>query len=116
MVQVEFEIDGYKIHVFSRQPESETPTLAVITLWKKTEIRGYIHFYPDDIVLPNPALDAEPLKRIRLRLHMYQFPIIVEILRTEKPLYIEYSEPPPVAVLRSGREPIGEEEKLFHPK
>jgi hypothetical protein len=82
MVQVEFEIDGYKIHVFSRQPESETPTLAVITLWRKTEIRGYIHFYPNDIVLPNPALETEPSKRIRLRFHMKQFPIIVEILRT----------------------------------
>jgi len=47
---------------------------------------------------------------------MYQFPIIVDILRNEKPLFIEYSEPPPTGILRSGKEPIGEEEKLFHPK
>ncbi|MFX1293696.1 MAG: hypothetical protein ACFFD2_02380 [Promethearchaeota archaeon] len=112
---IEYEINKYKIHIYSRQPpERESPTLAVITLWFDEKLCGYIHFYPDRTRLPNPVYENEI---IRLRFHFTSyFHTIVDILRSEKPLYIDYSEPPPVAILRSGKEPIGEEERIFHPK
>jgi hypothetical protein len=117
MVDLEYEIDSYKIHIFSRQPESAKPVLALITLWKKDVLRGYLHFYPDGIDLPNPTYEKNrPGKPIRLRFHIYMFDPIRDMLESEKPLFIEYSQPPPIAVLRSGLEPIGEEEKLFLPK
>ncbi|MHA1278891.1 MAG: hypothetical protein ACTSQI_16685 [Candidatus Helarchaeota archaeon] len=117
MVDLEYEIDSYKLHIFSRQPESEKPVLAIITLWKNEELQGYIHFYPNDIQLPNPTYEKDrPGKPIRLRFHIAAFSAIREILESEKPLFIKYTSPPPVGLLRSGLEPIGEEEKLFLPK
>ena len=115
MTEVEYEINSYGIHIFSRQPESQKPVLAVITLWYEDTVRGYMHFYPDNIQLPNPSFNPDK-EVIRLRYHYSQLHSIVDILRAEKPLFIEYSSHPPTAILRTEKEPIGEEEKLFLPK
>ncbi len=115
MTDVEFEINTYGIHLFSRQPESPKPLLSVITLWNEDKVRGYIHFYPDTVQLPNPSYEREE-EYIRLRFHFSSLPIIIDLLRSEKPLFIQYSSHPPTAILRTEKEPIGEEEKLFLPK
>ena len=115
MTKAEYEVNEYGIHIFSRQPESEKPVLAVITLWMDDIVRGYLHFYPDNVRLPNPNFDPEE-EIIRLRYHFSQLHPIVDILRSEKPLFIEYSSHPPTGILRTEQEPIGEEEKLFLPK
>ena len=90
MVELEYEIDSYKVHIFSRQPESAKPVLALITLWNGDVLRGYLHFYPDGIELPNPSYEKDrPGKPIRLRFHIHMFDPIRDMLESEKPLFIE---------------------------
>lgn len=112
-VEVEYEIDNYAIGIFSRPKTPDPKAIALIVLWYEDNIRGYLNFFPNHVDLPNPHLDNEV---IQLYYHVEHFDVITDFLRNEKPLYLEYSSPPPFGLLRSGKEPIGEEETLFYPR
>ncbi len=114
-VEVEYEIDKYRIGLFSRVHSPDPRDIAIITLWGDNKIRGYLNFFPKSAALPNPSYKKET-KRINLYFHIDHFDVISDMLRNEKPLYIEYKAPPPFGTLRSGQEPIGEEEQLFFPR
>ncbi|NVM56363.1 MAG: hypothetical protein HWN66_21880 [Candidatus Helarchaeota archaeon] len=113
--EIEYEIDKYTIGLFSRPATPDPSDIAIITLWEGNQIRGYINFFPNNAALPNPSYNKEK-KVIRLYFHIDHFDVINDMLRNEKPLFIEYNSPPPFATLRSGKEPIGEEEKLIYPR
>ena len=114
-IEVEYEINKYRIGVISRTQTQDPRDIAIITLWFEDEVHGYINFFPNDVELPNPNYNKTK-KVINLYFHVEQFDVISDLLRNEKPLFIEYSSPPPFATLRSGQEPIGEEETLFYPR
>ena len=114
-VEIEYEVDKYTIGLFSITQTPDPKDIAIISLWEGAKIRGYINFFPNNAALPNPSYDKEK-EVIRLYFHVDHFDVISDMLRSEKPLFIEYRSPPPFATFRSGKEPIGEEETLFYPR
>jgi len=107
----EFQIDGYAFREWSSRPTNNlNPGVAVagVYLYQGGNYRGYIYFFPDGTPLAPPVFDAAN-GRIFLHLNLSQFHGTMEILRTEKPLYVYYIDPSNAA-LRSGVEPTGEEE------
>ena len=107
----EFAVDGYAIREWSSRPTTNlSPGTAVagIYLYQGKTYRGYVYFFPDGTNLAPPVFDSAN-GRIFLHFNLCQFDSTVEILRSEKPIYVYYTGPTNAA-LRSGVEPIGEEE------
>jgi hypothetical protein len=106
-----YNIDQYAIRMWSSRPTTNlSPGTAVagIYLYEGNTYRGYIYFFPDGTALAPPVFDAGQ-GRVFLHYNLSQYDATVNILRTERPLYIYYFSPTNAA-LRSGREPVGEEE------
>lgn len=112
-IEIEYEIDKYAMGVFSRAHTPDPKAIASIVLWNGDTIRGFLNFYPNNAQLPNPHYQDD---QITLYYHVDHFDVLSDMLRNEKPLYVEYRSPPPFGLLRSGKEPIGEEETLFYPR
>ena len=107
----EFTIDGYALRMWSTRPTTNlSPGTAVtgIYLYEGGTYRGYVYFFPDGTPLAAPVLDSAT-GRIFLHFNLSQFHVVMEMVRTEKPLYLYYISPTNAA-LRSGAEPVGEEE------
>ena len=107
----EYNIDGYAIRQWSTRPTTNlSPGVAVagIYLYQGNTYRGYVYFFPDGTNLAPPVFDSSN-GRIFLHFNLSQFHATMEILREEKPIYVYYLSPSNAA-LRSGVEPIGEEE------
>lgn len=106
-----FNIDGYSVRLWSSRPTTNlSPGTAVagIYLYEGNTYRGYVYFFPDGTPLA-PAVEDSANGRIFLHYNLSQFHACMEMLRTEKPLYVYYYGPTNAA-LRSGKEPVGEEE------
>ena len=106
-----YNVDSYAIRMWSsRRTTNLNPGTAVagIYLYEGNKYRGYIYFFPDGTPL-NPAVLDTANGRIFLHFNLCQFHETMDILRNEKPLYIYYLSPTNAA-LRSGKEPVGEEE------
>ncbi len=106
-----FKIDGYALRLWSsRSTTNLSPGTAVagIYLYEGNNYRGYVYFFPDGTPLSPPVEDANN-GRVFLHFNLSQFHATMEMLRTEKPIYIYYISPTHAA-LRSGKEPVGEEE------
>jgi len=112
-VEVEYEITKYAIGVFSRTQSPDPRAIALIVLYNEDTLRGYLNFFPSNVALPNPHIEDDVLQ---LYYSIDHFDVIGDLLRNEKPLYIEFSSPPPFGLLRTSKEPIGEEETLFYPR
>ncbi|HWI93038.1 MAG TPA: hypothetical protein VNT20_17295 [Flavisolibacter sp.] len=107
----EFLIDGYALRQWSsRSTTNLNPGVAVagIYLYQGASYRGYIYFFPDGTQLAAPVFDAAN-GRVFLHFNLCQLHETMEMLRTEKPLYVYYNDINNAA-LRSGVEPMGEEE------
>jgi len=107
----QYKIDGYAIRSWSSRPTTNmSPGTAVagIYLYEGNKYRGYVYFFPDGTNLASPVHDPAN-GRIFLHFNLCQFHAIMEMLRTEKPIYLYYLSPTNAA-LRSGKEPVGEEE------
>jgi hypothetical protein len=107
----EYAVDGYALRLWSSRPTTNlSPGVAVagIYLYEGTTYRGYLYFFPDGTPLAPPVFDSAN-GRIFIHLNLSQFEAVSEIVRTEKPLYVYYQSPTNAA-LRSGQEPVGEEE------
>ncbi len=87
-----------------------SPGIAVagIYLYEGNTYRGYIYFFPDGTALAPPVEDSAS-GRVFLYFNLSQFHATMEMLRTEEPIYLYYVSPTQAA-LRSGKEPVGEEE------
>jgi hypothetical protein len=107
----EYKIDGYALRIWSTRPTTNlSPGVAVagIYLYGGNTYRGYAYFFPDGTALAPPVFDATN-GRVFLHYNLSQFHAVMEMLRTEKPIYSYYLSPTNAA-LRSGKEPVGEEE------
>jgi hypothetical protein len=107
----QFKIDGYATRLWTSRPTTNlSPGTAVagIYLYEGNTYRGYVYFFPDGTPLA-PAVFHSASGRIFLHFNLSQFHVTLEMLRTEKPIYIYY-QGPTNAALRSGKEPVGEEE------
>ena len=107
----QYKIDGYGVRLWSSRPTTNlSPGVAVagIYLYQGKTYRGYAYFFPDGTPLASAVRDSAK-GRIFLHLNLSQFHSTLEMLRTEKPVYVYYLSPTNAA-LRTGREPVGEEE------
>ena len=107
----QYAIDGYALRMWSSRPTTNlSPGTAVagIYLYEGNTYRGYVYFFPDGTPLAPPVHDPTN-GRAFLHLNLSQFDATIEILRTEKPIYLYYSSPTNAALM-SGKEPVGEEE------
>lgn len=107
----EFNIDGYALRLWSTRPTTNlSPGVAVagIYLYQGNNYRGYVYFFPDGTNLAAPVFDSSN-GRVFLHFNLCQFHATMEILKSEKPIYVYYLSPSNAA-LRSGMEPVGEEE------
>lgn len=107
----QFKIDGYALRLWSSRPTTNlSPNTAVagIYLYEGDKYRGYVYFFPDGTPL-NPPIHHSADGRIFLHFNLSQFHPTMELLRNEDPIYIYYMSPTHAA-LRSGKEPVGEEE------
>ena len=107
----EFLIDSYATRLWSsRATTNLSPGTAVagLYLYEQAAYRGYVYFFPDGTQLAPPVFDAAN-GRVFLHFNLSQFAATLEMLRTEKPIYVYYLSPTNAA-LRSGMEPVGEEE------
>jgi hypothetical protein len=107
----QYKIDGYAIRAWSSRPTTNlSPGTAVagIYLYEGNAYRGYVYFFPDGTPLAPPVHDAAK-GQIFLHFNLCQFHAVMEMLRTEEPIYLYYFGPTNAA-LRTGREPVGEEE------
>ena len=112
-VEVAYEITEYAMGVFSRTQTPDPKNIAMIVVYDEETERGHLNFYPNNVKLPNPHIEKDI---IELFYHVDHFDVLSDMLRNEKPLYIEFNSPPPFGLIRSGKEPIGEEENLFYPR
>ena len=85
------------IHLFGANPKKEKTPPAL----------GKIRFVPPER-LKKDHVDAQGL--IAMFLPEEKFPAVLDLLRNEKPLRIEYNSGYGTAFIYSGREPIGEGE------
>lgn len=107
----EYKIDGYALRLWSTRPTTNlNPGVAVagIYLYEDNAYRGYVYFFPDGTPL-SPAVHDPTNGRAFLHFNLSQFHGVMEMLRTESPIYLYYLGPTNAA-LRSGHEPVGEEE------
>ena len=105
------EVENYAIYVLSsKQLSGSSAHVAVIYLYgePETRYRGFIAFHPDGVTLPDASYDSVN-EIFKLRFNLCQFHSTMEMLRTEKPVYVQYKSPTN-AFLRSKKEPTGEEE------
>jgi hypothetical protein len=107
----EYAVDGYALRMWSSRPTTNlSPGVAVtgIYLYEGNTYRGYVYFFPDGTPLAPPVLDAAA-GRVFLHYNLSEFHAVMDVVRNEKPLYLYYLSPSNAA-LRSGQEPVGEEE------
>ena len=107
----QYTIDGYSIRMWSSRPTTDlSPGTAVagVYLYEGNTYRGYVYFFPDGTPLA-PPVDDPTNGRTFLHFNLSQFHATVEILRTEKPIYLYYFGPTNAALM-VGKEPVGEEE------
>lgn len=107
----EYLVDGYATRVWSSRPTTNlSPGVAVagVYLYEGDTYRGYVYFFPDGTPLA-PAVVDPTNGRVFLHLNLAEFGPILDLLRYEKPIYVYYIGPTNAA-LRTGKEPVGEEE------
>ena len=107
----QYAIDGYALRLWSsRSTTNLSPGTAVsgIYLYEGNKYRGYVYFFPDGTSLAAPVYDSTN-GRVFLHFNLSQFHSTMDLLRNEKPIYLYYVSPTHAA-LRSGKEPVGEEE------
>ncbi|MBC8224590.1 hypothetical protein H8E65_08380 [Candidatus Bathyarchaeota archaeon] len=106
-----YNVDGYSLRIWSsRATTNLSPGTAVagIYLYEGTKYRGYAYFFPDGTPLAPAVLDSVN-GRVYVHFNLSQFHAVMEMLRTESPIFV-YFVSPTNAALRSGKEPTGEEE------
>ena len=100
------QIKIYRYYFFSSRNEPGHAR-AIIQFWGDDGYLGAAAFYDDDFTLPPATLYSSGV--IGLNYHMSDFPLILDMLRNEKPVYIEYNGDLNSRLTTSG-EPVGEGE------
>ena len=108
-----YRVSEYTLTLWSSRSTSDLggrTAVASILLYEEGtgSYRGRAYFYADGTHLQQPDESTEGM--ITLRFNLCQFHPIMEMLRTEQPVYLYYYSPGN-AGLKSGKEPVGEEEE-----
>lgn len=106
-----YKVDRYSVRMWSSRPTTNlSPGTAVcgVYLYEGGNYKGYVYFFPDGTALNPPVFDAGS-GRVFLHFNLIQFHPTMDMLRYESPMYLYYTSPTN-AGLRSGMEPVGEEE------
>jgi hypothetical protein len=107
----EYKVDAYAARMWSsRSTTNLSPGVAVagIYLYQGSNYKGYAYFFPDGTPLA-PAVHDATAGRVFIHLNLSQFAATLEMLREESPIYV-YFVSPTNAAIRTGQEPVGEEE------
>jgi len=106
-----YTIDRYELMMWSSRSLIDNPNSAIAGLMfyeaGTGRYRGRAYFHPDGINLPAPT---ESGGFITLRYNLCQLESVIDLLRNEKPIYL-YFYSAGNAGLKTGREPVGEEEE-----
>jgi len=100
------EITTYRYYFFSSRNQP-SHARAVIQFWGDDGYLGAAIFYDDDFTLPPATLGSSGV--IGQNYHMSEFSPILDMLRNEKPVYIEFNGELNSRLTTSG-EPVGEGE------
>ena len=106
-----YNIDSYSVRMWSSRPTTNlNPGVAVtgIYLYEGNTYRGYVYFFPNGTPLNPPVFDSAS-NRAFLHFNLSEFAVTVDMLRSEKPVYLYYFSPTN-AGLYTGKEPTGEAE------
>ena len=113
-------IHEYKVYHFTPTAAKRLKYTITVELYTNGLQVGVIQFYPDDATsVPRDSVYSRSRgNTIYLNLYERQFPQIMDLLRNEKPLYIDItSAPGPIGTfvdgeghLRTSKEPLVEEE------
>ncbi len=99
-------IEDYTVTIYSGAGEDERRGHpAVVQLLEDGSLRGILVFHPPGSHLRSPSIDGQGA--IRMHFDLSQLHMVVELLRTERPVFINY-ESPHKAYLSTTSEPVGE--------
>lgn len=102
------ELATYNVYYFGKRADSVKAIIYARDA--QGHIRAYMIFVESGTVLSdNSESVAQGVPWCRLRYHIDQFPVVMDILRNEQPVYVNYSSPT-FAQIFTGSEPIGEGE------
>jgi len=104
------QIAKYRLRYFGKRSK-DTLAIAWINVYDDQNYYvGRVQFYRDGQAIPNNSVNENlNPKRIFLQMHERQIDTVVDMLRNEKPCWMYYSSPT-FAYIRTGKEPVGEEE------
>ncbi len=103
-------IEKYRLYYYGKRSR-DGEFIAVIGFYNdRDQYLGRVRFYRDGQVIPSNSSDetTNP-QQASLTMHERQLDTVVDMLRNEKPCYVVYSTPT-IAYIRTGNEPVGEEE------
>lgn len=107
-----YQIGKYAIRFWSSRPTSNLDpnvALARISFYDtESTYRGQASFFPDGTELSPPLVDSSG--RINIHFNLSQFHAVMEMLRTEQPIYLYYFAQTDAGIA-TGHEPVGEEEE-----
>jgi hypothetical protein len=107
----EYLVDNYNAQMWSTRPTtSRDPNSPVTALYLKqgATFRAWAYFYPDGTPLQTPRHDAAR-GGVYLFYNLSQFPVIVDVVRNEKPIKVYWFADNNAGIAVS-EEPIGEQE------
>ena len=103
-------IEKYSSVLFGKSYSASASVGQIMMYDTNNRFRGYILFYPDDVELPNNTESViNGVEWCRIQMHRSEFHSVVDMFRNEKPIYVYFFNPTS-AYIRTGLEPVGEEE------
>jgi hypothetical protein len=112
IVLVDYKIDRYSVRAWSSRPVFGFPPgkspVAEIQLFQGDALRARAYFHADEPPPPSRRVSRE--REILMHFHADYLHPLLELLRSEQPLYLHYVSPRD-AYLSTGLEPVGEAEQ-----
>ena len=109
MAYISANITSYSVKLAS-EANISTTYISVVTL-HTTSGMGFLYFCPDDAELPSNRIRMQNGRRTYdVHYHHRYLPIVIDVLRNEKPIKFFFNDSSLYAGIRTGSEPVGEEE------
>lgn len=109
MAYISANITSYSIKLASEANISTVYTSVVYL--HTTSGTGFLYFCPDDAELPDNNIRIQNERpTYNVYYHHRYLPIIIDVLRNEKPISFYFNDSSLSAGIRTGNEPVGEEE------
>jgi hypothetical protein len=105
------EIKKYDYRIVPQYTTFQQPYFAHLYLWDDTGMIGQANFMNSEFFsnIPKPSIDS--YGKVNMYFRTEEFPMVIDMLRNEKPVYLFGKETPPTwFVLTTTQEPVGEGE------